>query len=350
MNLERQLETILDKAWCGIPLDRRDCGYLLSLDERSFDAGILRAAAASLVRTKNDNSAIILGQIGIDASYCAGGCKFCNFGEGRGDLEPSYLSEDQLEEKIAGFCREGDLYGLYLMTMHNYDLKRYLNYIGIARKSVPEQTQLWANVGDTDRDAFIEMKNAGVTGVYHVCRLGEGTDTRLKPEDRIKTMQNALDAGLELYTCCEPIGPEHTVNQLVDNIFIGIEMGITQHAAMRRIAVPGSPLAHHGQISELRLAQIVSVIALCSLSVPSMAYMGVHEPNALSYASGANIVTAESGANPRDSHSDTSNNRGMDMARCRKMLFEAGFDYIRRGDERKIKLDLNYLIQTDSLK
>ena len=163
-------------------------------------------------------------------------------------------------------------------------------------------------------------------------------------------MKNALDAGLELYTCCEPIGPEHAVDQLVDNIFIGVEMGITQHAAMRRVAVPGAPLAKYGQISELRLAHIVATISLCSITVPTMAYMGVHEPNELSYAAGANIITAESGSNPRDSEGDTSRNRGMDMARCRKMLFECGFDYIRRGDESKIPLNLDYLIETDSLK
>lgn len=53
-------------------------------------------------------------------------------------------------------------------------------------------------------------------------------------------MDNALEADLELYTCLEPIGPEHTPQMLVDNMFIGIERGIYQHAAMRRVAVPGS--------------------------------------------------------------------------------------------------------------
>lgn len=349
MKITSQLEKILEKAWCGIPIDRQDCRYLLTIDEKGFESGLLRAAAASIVREKNDNSAIILGQIGVDVTPCPGGCKFCTFGEGHTNFESSHLSEAELEEKIADFCKYDDLYGLYLMTMHTYDLDRYLKTIEKAKKLIPMTTQLWANVGDTSLDAFKEIKKAGVTGVYHVCRIGEGVDTKLDPNDRIQSMRNALDAGLELYTCCEPIGPEHTPDQLVDNIFIGIEMGITQHAAMRRVAVPGSPLAQYGQISELRLAHIVAVISLCSLTVPTMAYMGVHEPNELSYAAGANIITAESGANPRDSQIDTAKSRGMDMARCRKMLFECGFTNIRRGDESKIPLDLNYLIKTDSL-
>jgi len=264
-------------------------------------------------------------------------------------FESSCLGHEELKEKITSFCKEGDLYGLYLMTMHEYNLENYLNIIRHAKKIVPVTTQIWANIGDTDLDAFKEIRKAGVTGVYHVCRLGEGIDTDLKPENRIQTMKNALDAGLELYTCCEPIGPEHTIEQLVDNIFIGTEMGIYQHAAMRRIGVPGTPLAKYGQISELRLAHIVAVSALCTVTVPTMAYMGVHEPNELSYASGANIITAESGSNPRDCGSDTSKNRGMDMARCRKMLFECGFTNIRRGDESKIHLDFEYLVKTDSL-
>lgn len=349
MKITPQLDKILEKAWSHIPLDRQDCKYLLSMDERSYASGILRAAAASIIRSKNDSSAIILGQIGVDVTPCPGGCKFCTFGEDHTKFKDSHLDEKELEKKIVEFCKYDDLYGLYLMTMHEYDLERYLKTIRKAKALAPKTTQIWANVGDSSLEAFQEMKKAGVTGIYHVCRLGEGLDTKLNPDDRIQTMGNALDAGLELYTCCEPIGPEHTIDQLVDNIFIGIEMGITQHAAMRRVAVPGSPLAEYGQISELRLAHIVAVISLCSVTVPTMAYMGVHEPNELSYAAGANIITAESGANPRDCQEDTAKNRGMDMARCRKMLFECGFENIRRGDESKIPLNLDYLIKTNSL-
>ena len=38
------------------------------------------------------------------------------------------------------------------------------------------------------------------------------------------------------------------------------------------------------------------------------------------------------------------------MARCRKMLYECGFDYIRRGDESKIPLNYDYLVKTNSSK
>ncbi len=344
-----QFQKIIEKAENGYSLNREDCRYLLQLDEKSLEAGILRATASSIIRKKNENSAIILGQIGVDVKPCSGGCQFCTFGEKHTHFNRIQMSEDELTKKIEEFCHYDDLYGLYLMTMHDYDMDYYLKCVELARKIAPSTTQIWANVGDTSIEGYKELHAAGVTGVYHVCRLREGIDTNLKPENRIQSMRNALDAGLELYTCCEPIGPEHSVDELVDNIFIGIEMDIFQHAAMRRVAVPGAPLAHYGQISELRLAQIVAVIALASATIPTMAYMGAHEPNELCYTAGANIITAESGANPRDISNDTAKNRGMDMARCRKMLFECGFDYLRRGDESKIPLNFDYLMKTDSL-
>ena len=295
------------------------------------------------MRKKSDNSAIILGQVGVDVSECKGGCKFCTFGEGHTKFTPKRLSDEELHLKISEFNDKGDLYGLFLMTMHDYDLDVFLNSVKIAKQIVPETTGIWSNVGDSSVDAFKEMKKAGVEGVYHVCRIGEGRDTNLKPEDRIKTMENAIEAGLKLYTCCEPIGPEQTIDEIVDNMFIGIELGCTQHAAMRRVAVPGAPLAKYGQINELRLAQFVAVVALASFTTPEMTYCGVHEPNKIAYVSGANIITAETGANPRDNTSDTSKNRGMDMYDCRKMLLESGFQYIRRGDESKILLTLDYV-------
>ena len=66
----------------------------------------------------------------------------------------------------------------------------------------------------------------GVEGIYHVCRLREGTDTELRPEDRIATMRHAKEAGLKVFTCCEPIGPEHTVDELVDSVFLAIDLGL----------------------------------------------------------------------------------------------------------------------------
>ncbi|AMP21347.1 hypothetical protein AZF37_09475 [endosymbiont 'TC1' of Trimyema compressum] len=67
--------------------------------------------------------------------------------------------------------------------------------------------------------------------------MREGVDTGLSKGDRIVTLKNIVASGLDLYTCCEPLGPEHTNEEIVENMFIGIDLGCFQHAAMRRVAV-----------------------------------------------------------------------------------------------------------------
>ena len=71
--------------------------------------------------------------------------------------------------------------------------------------------------------------------------------------------------------------------------------------------------------------------------------IAVHEPNLLGLAAGANVVYAETGANPRDTKPDTEAGRGLDVSACRRMLYEAGFATLRRGDGSRIPLDLDYV-------
>ncbi|MDR2500882.1 MAG: hypothetical protein LBD37_07390 [Treponema sp.] len=338
MRIDPKIAKILENAWAGVSASRQDCLHLLACNEHSLEAALARTAASHIIREKSDNSAIILGQIGLEAAPCPGNCGFCSFGKGHTSFEKSQLSEDAFAAKVRGFCAEDGLYGLYLMAMHAYDLDFFLRRARLARELLRGPVQLLANVGDTGPDAFREMKKAGITGVYHVCRLGEGRTTSLDPEQRIKTMENALDAGLQLFSCLEPVGPEHSDEELVDNLFIGISLGCAQHAAMRRVPVPGTPLERRGYISNLRLGQITAVVALAAFAMPGMTYIGVHEPTEIGCVSGANVVTAETGVNPRDPATDTSANRGMDMAACRNMLYDCGFHFIRRGDESKIPL------------
>jgi hypothetical protein len=142
-------------------------------------------------------------------------------------------------------------------------------------------------------------------------------------------------AGLDFYYCCEPIGPEHSSEELVDQLFLGIELGCFQHAALRRVYIPNSPLASRGQISELRLAQITAVVALASLACPDIRNIAIHEPNLIGLTSGANVVYAEMGANPRDTIRDTTVHRGRNIKDCKSMLYEAGFDYILTAPAQK---------------
>jgi len=224
------------------------------------------------------------------------------------------------------------------MKMHDFDFRELLGVVDATRRKIPSRTQIVVNIGDFDGSRACELKAAGVNGAYHVCRLREGGDTNIQPKQRKMTFRAIRESGLDFYYCCEPIGPEHSAEELVEQLFLGIEYGCFQHAAMRRVHVPGLPLGHHGQITERRLAQVVAVVALATLSCPETQNIAVHEPNLLGLTAGANVVYAESGANPRHTAPDTSAGRGLDIHACRRMLYEAGFTALRRGDGTSVPL------------
>jgi biotin synthase len=344
--LPQRLEVILKSALDGRSPSKEECVYLLGLPTESLEASILMATADAVSRRKFGNNAILLGQIGIDTAACPGNCKFCVFGKDHSSMPTSKLSLEEIRQRAHAFADGGDLFALFLMTMHEFDLNRLQEIIRTVRGELPAHTQIVVNVGDFDLSQARQMQEAGVNGAYHVCRLREGTDTALDPVARKRTFRVIKDAGLGFYYCCEPIGPEHPAEELVEQMFLGIEYGCFQHAAMRRVYVPGVPLSRNGQITERRLAQVVAVVALASLGCPETKNIAVHEPNLLGLAAGANVVYAESGANPRDTDANTERNRGLDMADCRKMLYEAGFAHLLRGDGTTVILDLNHLLGT----
>ncbi len=344
MILAERLDSILKAALHGEAPSREDCVHLLNLPSESLEASVLMATADAVSRKRFGNNAILLGQIGIDTAACPGNCRFCVFGKDHTSMPTSKLPLDEIRRRAHAFADAGDLFALFLMTMHEFDLDRLLEIVAMVRRELPSCTQIVINVGDFDTGQARQLKAAGVNGAYHVCRLREGTDTDLDPQVRKKTFGIIKDAGLDFYYCCEPVGPEHAAEELVEQMFLGIEYGCFQHAAMRRVYVPGVPLSRNGQITERRLAQIVAVVTLATLGCPATKNIAVHEPNLLGLAAGANVVYAESGANPRDTQADTEKNRGLDMADCRKMLYEAGFAHLLRGDGTTVTLDLNYLI------
>ena len=348
LNLDDRVLKILERSQSGVGLSKEECRYLLGFNESSPESSLTRTVADGFTRKRLHNAGVIIGQIGVDIAPCVGGCKFCSFAEGHTKFEKFRISDEELVRKIEELTEHADLYGLFLMTMHVYDKDMLFHMIDIAKRTITPKTQLWINVGDTDYDTSVELKKAGVRGAYHVCRLREGIDTNLKPEARMQTMRNMRSAGLELYTCCEPIGPEHSVEEIVDNFFIGIDLGCIQHACMRRVAVKGSPLEYKGQITELRMAQCCAVLTLAASKVNGFKFMSIHEPNEAGLLSGANLITAESGGNPRDTNRDTRENRGWTMGRCRKLLWESGFTSLRLGDESLIPLTFDFLEKTES--
>jgi biotin synthase len=327
--IRAEVQAILDRARAGGAPSRQQCVTLLEQPEASPETSAMIALADAISRRRFGNAGTIGGQIGIEVAPCVGNCGMCVFGADFTPFQHQRLSLEEILLRARQFVDGDRLERLYLMTMHRFDLDWLLDVVAAVRRELGPGVSLVANIGDFDLAQARLLKSAGFDGVYHVCRLREGIDSRLDPALRRRTMQAAREAGLDLHTCCEPIGPEHSPQEIVDQMFLGIELGCSRHAAMRRVAVPGTPLADRGQISLLRLAQAVSVVCLANLENRDLCDIGVHEPNVLSLCSGANSICAESGANPRDTALETEQNLGLTVQDCCDMLREAGYDRVR---------------------
>ncbi len=118
-----------------------------------------------------------------------------------------------------------------------------------------------------------KIKETGYSGVYHALRLREGLDTTLSPKARKNSIRNFQEAGLGVGTCVEPVGPEHSNEELAEAILFTGSFNPSFSGAARRIAIPGTQMASRGMISELRLAQIVAVTRL---GVPRTCFGPLH--------------------------------------------------------------------------
>jgi biotin synthase len=88
----------------------------------------------------------------------------------------------------------------------------------------------------------------------------------------------------------------------------------------------------------MTLSKIIAAIVLTFAGSKTMPWMGSHEPTTHAFLSGSNMITAESGINPRDTVLDTENNRGWSITRCKSMLKSTGYKYITRGDGSLVEL------------
>ena len=331
--IDPSISRIFEKAMENRAPSVEECRRLLSLPERSLETGILTAVADHVSRRRFGNNAMLLGQIGAESAPCPGRCAFCAFGEGHSSFEKRRLSRGEILERARAFSEHEDLYALFLMTMHDVDFSWLVNIVSAVRRTLPRQTQIVVNTGDLEGSQGDELRSAGANGAYHIFRLREGTDTGLQPRQRLRSLEIIRKAGLDLYYCCEPAGPEHSPVELVHQMQIGIDFGCFQHGAMRRVHVPGTPLAARGQITERRLAQIAGAVTLATLGCKETKSICVHEANLLGLCAGANAIYAETGSNPRDTASDTEGKRGLSMRDCRSMLHEAGFTGLLYGDD-----------------
>ena len=186
---DQNILLILERAEDGVAPSQNDCISLLECVPYSPEAALTRVVADAISRKRFGNEGIILGQIGIELDACPGKCKFCSFGEEHTRFEPKTMTDSEIIEHAINFTASGDLYALFLMTMHEFKFERLLESVRMIRSSMPEPPQIVVNIGDFDKIQAKELKAAGGDGAYHVCRLREGVDTALDPEERKRTIK-----------------------------------------------------------------------------------------------------------------------------------------------------------------
>lgn len=295
------IEKIGEDVLSGKAPERADLIRLLDIDPDSQACERLGEAARRVASQVTGDRAYLWGAMGVDYKACPMNCDFCSLGEAWGIVEPGQerdFSEAEIIESVRDYA-ENKVRWIVLRTTEFYSLDVLSDLIGKIRSAVPGRYEIGLNVGEFDLEKANALHRAGVDFIYHSLRLGEGKDTRFDPEERLKTLRAVRESPLKLVFLVEPIGVEHSNEEIADICLCAIEHQAIVTGGMARVPVPGTPLGVHPQISENRLAQIVAVTRLAGGSrVPDIC---VHPATPKSMRFGANVAVVETGSIPRDS-------------------------------------------------
>ncbi|MGD9733481.1 MAG: radical SAM protein [Desulfamplus sp.] len=320
------IDYILSKSRDQEVLSHKELVYLLDLPPDSIETYMVMAESNRVSKEVSNGKAEIHAQFAVNLSPCNCGCLFCSFAKVNGVFNESTEISVQ---KAVSYARQFEIDGanaIFMMSTANYSFERFLEISKEVKNNLKSETTLIANVGDQSAVGALKLKDAGFTGVYHALRLREGIDTHLSVESRKQSILNFKEAGLEVGTCVEPVGPEHSSEELADMIEFTASFNPAFSGAARRISIPNTVIAKRGMISELRMAQIAAVTRL---GMPrSVKGNCTHEPCTLGAAAGANLFWAEVGANPRDIESKTEEGRGETVKSCCSIFNESNWDVL----------------------
>ena len=317
---------ILEHGLEGNGLSREEVRKLFEIPERSRDAALLRWAGQELSLRAANGIAEIHGQIGLNSTKCPMDCNFCSFAKSAHcRTEDFELTRDEVVE-YAKIQMENRVNLILLLCTASYKFDKLLEMAEAVREAIGPDFPLLANCDDLTYEKAVKLRAAGVNGCYHAARMGEGRDTKIPVEKRLQTFANLRRAGLSLQTCVEPIGPEHTVDELVEATFRCIAQNPKSGGAARRVAVEGTKLYEKGMITEVRNADYVAIYRLASGLKPRL---NCSANTVMTAASGANQMWVELGLNPRDLLSRTEKGgQAIGIKLARKTFFGAGWEIL----------------------
>lgn len=301
MNLKtkEKIDRLAADSLNGKTMDRQDIIDLIRPDPLSEEVKYLRAKAHEVAKKITDNTAFLWGAMGIDYTVCEMNCKFCTFGRAWGIVEEDkFYSHEEIEKQMKEYLDAGVHY-IVLRTTEAYSVNELCNKVTLLRKTFPGTYEFIVNIGDFNETTAKQLHEAGVDGVYHALRLREGIDTDFNPDMRKATMNAVQNSPLQLISLVEPVGIEHTPEELADNFLSILSHGAIISGIMARVPVKGTPLGDaHEMISEDRIAQLTAVFRLAGgKETPNIC---THPLSKAAADSGANVFVVETGAVPRD--------------------------------------------------
>jgi len=321
-SISPRIEDILKRGAAFDGIDREEALELLQLTLHSREAYALMQTANGMTRQQFGGKGENHFHIGLNVEPCPLNCSFCSLTETAGIFweKTEFAIEDILDWAQAGEAHGAD--ALNIMTTGTYSFQKLLEVGRLLKKTV--SVPLVANTRDINHSEGEQLLEAGFSGAYHAVRLGEGRDTPLKVDKRIRTIQVLKDVGLRWMNCVEPVGPEHSSQEILDLMYLARKYRATYSGVMRRINFPGSPMEKYGMIPEIEMARIVAVSRLVMGDIPKAHC--THEPNSASLLAGANLFFPEVGSNPRDGLEQIGGGRGKPVQMTQQLQQEMGLD------------------------
>ena len=318
------VQQVKKRGLAGLPTLREDILRLLSVEPDSPEAAETGRQARDVAARVSGNVATVWAALGVDCVPCTMNCSFCAFGDKWGVItRPHEWSQEDILKEVKHFVDEGAAW-IILRTTEHYGEERLRVLMRQAGSLLPKGCILVANTSQLSLGALISLKESGVQGIYHALRLGEGRDTPFDPEKRRKALARIPRAGLVLAHLVEPLGIEHS-NEEIANCFLAAQAaGAGVCGVMARNNVPGTPFANSPALPDRRLAQVVAVTRLCGGT--KMPWICVHPPVPQALAWGANVVVVETGAVPRDSEEAHAEWKNFTIADAHKLLAEQGYN------------------------
>ena len=315
------IQEIVNKSLDGAELIEDEIADLFKVPLFSYESAMIQAASRQKSEKACSGLAEVHAQVGLNIASCPRNCLFCAFAARNGVFtERLELSVEEAVSRVKQFEQDG-ANAVFIMTTADYSWDKFIEVSQEIRGSLQSDTVLIANVGDFTEKQAQKLKDTGFAGIYHAVRLGEGIDTTIPPEKRLETFRNAREAGLLLGTCLEPVGTEHSIEELVEKTIITRDAKPVYSGSARRIPIPNTKMAKYGIVSEAKMAHILAVVRLAlGYDIPGNC---THEPSIIGAAAGANLFWAESGSNPRDTKEKTEEKRGMSVPECKQLLEEA---------------------------